>query len=255
MNKLRFLVTVLILGMVLAACSNNEESEQEDTGNSETEQTEQTEETEQAGEEENTPEQETEEPATEAPVMENDEVVAVVNGEEILGEEFNLAYAQTEQVMQQYGQEGSSTEQLKEQTVQSLVDQVLLRQDAEEKGIEVEDAAVEENLEQVRNQFEDEEQYQSQLEALGISEEMLREQVAYSLTLNQYVENELEVPEVTDEEVEEYYAQVAEGVEDAPPLEEVEEEVRSQLAEQKEREEISARVDELREDSEIEIRV
>lgn len=252
MKILRLLAAVLLTGVLLAACSNSEENA--DSGqNQEAAETQETEKSQ--GDSQQSEEGNKEKEQSDAAVMDSEKVVAVVNGEEILGKDYNITYQQTSQIMQQQGQKNLTEDQLKKQTLDTLIDQELLRQDAEEKGIKADEKKVNENFEQVKSQFESEKKFKEELKKNNLTEELLKNQVEYTIIIDNYIKSELEKPEVKEQEVKDLYEKLAGQTEEAPAYEDVKEQLRDQLVKQQQNKQISSVIDKLRKDSEIEEKV
>ncbi|MBM7570277.1 SurA N-terminal domain-containing protein [Aquibacillus albus] len=243
MKKLTILFIAITLSLLLTACGGEEEQEQTtDPGTEES------------------PEQGTDEGAEEpAPAVDDsetvdeNEVVATVNGEEISGQEYNMMYAQTKMMLQQYGQTESDSEQLKEQTLNELINQKLIQQDAKEKGIEVPTEEVDSNIEQIKSQYETDEQFEETLASLQLTEDSLRAQISFEVLLQEYLEQTVTDVEVTDQEVEEYYEQIAsQGGEDVPELDEVRDQIEEELLNQQKQSKIGEIAEQLREEGSVE---
>src|SRR5699024_3547610 len=58
-----------------------------------------------------------------------DEVVMYLNGVEVTGDRYNIAYLQTKVQLFQFGQDVSDLEEIKQLSLDALVDQELLQQD------------------------------------------------------------------------------------------------------------------------------
>lgn len=200
--------------------------------------------------------------------------VATVNGEDVTKEEFATYYegqfASASGQAQMSGEE-LDVEQLQTDTLDVVVDSVLLRQAAEEAGLEPSEEEVDGLLEELAtgNGLTSVEEFLGVLEQQGMDEETARREAANQLAIQSYVEEEAQVEEPSDEELQTYYddlvaqqEQAAGGEDDAastaapqqpeiPPFEEI----KDQLAEQLKAEEQSAATDEilggLREDAEI----
>src|SRR5690625_6648270 len=82
-------------------------------------------------------------------------------------------------------------EQLKDQTIESLINQELLKQDVEEKGEKVPEEEIDEQIEEMKSQGE--EQYEALLEQNGLTEETLRDEVAFMLKFEKYAEAEFKI--------------------------------------------------------------
>ncbi|WP_165368480.1 SurA N-terminal domain-containing protein [Serinicoccus sediminis] len=200
--------------------------------------------------------------------------VATVNGQDVTKEEFVTYYesqfASAAGQAQMSGEEVDE-EQLQEDTLEVVVDSVLLRQAAEEEGLEPSDEEVDTLLEELAtgNGLESVDQFLEVLEQQGMDEETARREAASQLAIQAYVEQEAPVEEPTDEELRAYYDELVAQQEDAggneddasgtaaPQQPEIPEfdQVRDQLAQQLQSEEQAAATDELvaglREDAEI----
>lgn len=200
--------------------------------------------------------------------------VATVNGQDVTKEEFVTYYesqfASAAGQAQMSGEEVDE-EQLQQDTLEVVVDSVLLRQAAEEEGLEPSDDEVDTLLEELAtgNGLESVDQFLEVLEQQGMDEETARREAASQLAIQAYVEQEAPVEEPTDEEVRAYYDELVAQQEDAgageddaagtaaPQQPEIPEfdQVRDQLAQQLQSEEQAEATDELvaslREDAEI----
>ncbi|GAE93312.1 hypothetical protein JCM21714_2384 [Gracilibacillus boraciitolerans JCM 21714] len=252
MKKIVMLLMTMTLAIVTVACSNNDTAEEENTEEPASEETEADNED---AEEETAPAEETQggEAVSEDELAEEDQTVATVNGEEILGAQYNSIYPQLKNMIQQTGQDVSDTEAIKEQVLNELITQELILQDARDEGLEVDSEEVENQINGLKDQYGDE--YAAALESQGLTEEEYKSQMEKSLLRDQYMETVIGI-KVTEEEVEDYYNQMKEQTEEeVPPLEEVEAQVKQQLTTQKQQEkqeEIMAKFEELRENAEIE---
>ncbi|WP_249871396.1 SurA N-terminal domain-containing protein [Oceanobacillus saliphilus] len=232
MKKLLMLLTTLTLAITLAACNNDDDVEEsENTGTDTSEQAQQ------------------ELEITEEEQLEDDTSVAVVNGEEIIGKDYNPIYSQVKTTMYQYGQDVSNLEMIQNQTVDILIEQTLIKQDAETAGIEVTEEEAEEELARIK-EASNEEQFTALLEQYNMTEEDFKNQLVDDMITMKYVE-EFDT-EVSDEEVQEYYDQLKEQNEEIGELEEVEDQIREILVNEKQSEQLRAKVEELRETAEVE---
>ncbi|MGM0844672.1 MAG: SurA N-terminal domain-containing protein [Bacillota bacterium] len=255
--KLTMLAGILTLG--LAACADNEENAEEAENNADA------------------TEEQTEEQADQAAQMEEmqkkleeqhvdeDTTVAVVNDEDIKGEAYNALLTQSQMSYQQMGQDPTSEEiaaQLKESTIDSLIGQTLLLQQAEENGYEATDEEIQQEIATLKEGYEDEAQFEEVLESSGLTLDELETEVAKNIKYTAYIENELTIEEVKEDDIQAYYDQISEqnsGSEDAesqmPEYEEVKEEIKQQLQDQKTQEVLAAEVEKLRENASIDIKI
>ncbi|KUG51114.1 hypothetical protein AVL62_12775 [Serinicoccus chungangensis] len=200
--------------------------------------------------------------------------VATVNGQDVTKEEFVTYYesqfASAAGQAQMSGEE-LDEEQLQQDTLEVVVDSVLLRQAAEEERLDPSDEEVDTLLEELAtgNGLESVDQFLEVLAQQGMDEETARREAASQLAIQAYVEQEAPVEEPSEEELRAYYDELVAQQEDAgggeddaagtaaPQQPEIPEfdQVRDQLAQQLQSEEQAAATDELvaglREDAEI----
>ncbi len=135
-------------------------------------------------------------------------VAAKVNGETITLEELDK---QVEQLKQQYPQmfEGADGEgrliDFKQRLLDQLINQKLVSQAAKDKGIEVTDADVDKQIEQLKAGFKDDAQFQSALESAGMTEESLATQVRDQLLTQKLIETIASDAKVSDAEIKAYF--------------------------------------------------
>jgi hypothetical protein len=247
-NKLSIFLVMVLTSVLLAACgANGNNAANEGNSNEDAQQ----------GQEQQTPEAEEVDP---------EKVVAKVNGQEIKGQEYNSMLQQTQMMMMQFGQ-GGDAETMKNQTLDTLIDQKILSQEVADKGYEATEKEVDDYIAEIKTGYESEEKFEEALEASPLTMETLKAQVAEELALQKYMEKEIPESEVTDEQVKEYYDQAkaqsdaqqgeaAEGEEaqenQFPELAEVEDQIRGQLEQEQVQKKLQALVEELKEKSEIE---
>lgn len=203
--------------------------------------------------------------------------VAEVNGEEITQEELNQQ-ANVNQLLQQLSQvdqqlvqilansdAGSNVlEEYQKEQLDSIIDNVLLKQQAEEKGISLSDEEKEEIYQKQKaaileqNQM-DEEQFASALEKQGFeNEEAYKQQFLNNpqLKVNKLIEEEVAADlEVSEDELKEAYEEnkdaFAQGEGDVS-FEELKPQLKQMLKQQKRSQKVNEYLSNLREDAEIE---
>ncbi len=131
------------------------------------------------------------------------DVVARVNGEEITGEEFQDAFMQFTQMMMMQGQQPLSEQEVLDQLINTRVLEIR----AEEAGIEVPDEEVQEQLDELAEQFGGQEQLAQLLEQQGIDPDELADMIRQDLR-NAAFRDQVAAVEVTDEEVQEMYEEL-----------------------------------------------
>ncbi|WP_106495006.1 SurA N-terminal domain-containing protein [Lentibacillus sp. Marseille-P4043] len=232
MKKFIMLAIALCIVTVLAACGDDTDSAKKNDNETNTE--------EQANQKVK---------ITDKEKVNNDDVVVQINGTDVKGDQYNDVYAQTKTLMNQYGEDVSDQDKLKEQAMNVLVQQELLKQDANKQGITVSDEEVESELDKMKSAGKD--KFSQVLEQYNLTEESYKDQLAFELTLREYIDQEITGTEVTEEEIKSYYDKLKEQSEDVPELKKVKDQIKSQLTTQKENEKVQAKVNELKEDAEI----
>lgn len=192
------------------------------------------------------------------------EVVAEINGEEVTKEEFESAYQQQFQqaaMQSQLSGEEIDEDQLKEHTVEGLIGQQLLTQEANNRFPDVSEDDVNQTMDTLveENGMETKEELIAAFEEQGMEEEELMSLLETQVKIDQLIMEESGDIEPTDEEIEEVYemlkAQQEEmgSEEEIPDFEEIKPDLKEQLKQQKEAEKIEALVQKLREDADITI--
>ncbi|OWZ83557.1 hypothetical protein CDO51_08130 [Natranaerobius trueperi] len=199
---------------------------------------------------------------------EDEEVVATVNGEELLRKDFEGVLNHTKEMYEMYGMEideddDEMMEMIEEQAINELITETLLLQEAENEGITVDEEVVEQQIEAIEEEFETEEEMEEMLAMANLDADDLENEIRDSIKIEELVdtlvdEDELEV---TDEELEEIYEeqmamqQGQEGIdeEELPELEEMKPQLEEMAKQQKMQKRTGTVIEELREDSDIEI--
>lgn len=227
MKKKMLLLLTLLLALILAACGGDdaEPEEQKETTEVDVE-------------------------ITEEELVDEQFVVANINGSEITGDKYNNIYRQLKTMLFMYGQDVDDLDMLKDETLAILTDQELIRQDAEESGVEVTEEEAQEEWD-IMIAANGEEAIETLLEQYGLTEEEFLNQLKDDLLTVKYIEKEF-VVEISDEEVEEQYELLKEQHENIGEFAEYEEMIRRNLTEMKQSELLDERLNELKENAEIE---
>jgi len=253
MKKMMSILLTGLLAVVLAACGGNE-------GSKEAKNDKKTEET--AQQKEQQKQMEEMQKKLKAQQVDEKKTVAKVNDEEILGSDYNRALAYAQGQMQQMGQDPTSkkaAEQVKKQTLDSLVGQSLLLQEADKKGYKASEADVNKQLEEVKRPFKTEKEFKAALKKSGIDLMTLKAQIADDIKLSQYVEKEMPAGKISDEEIQKTYDQYAEqgktAGQEVPKLKDVKPQIEQSLQQQKQQEKLAQRVEELKKNAKIDIKI
>ena len=123
--------------------------------------------------------------------VDNDKIVAVVNKEELTGEEYNAALTSIQSQMQQMGQDPSSkesAEQVKTQALDMLVNQTLILQKAKEAKIKASTSEIDEEYSLIEKQFGGEKEMKQALKSQSMDVKTVKEQIADSIIFEKYLE-------------------------------------------------------------------
>jgi hypothetical protein len=134
------------------------------------------------------------------------EVVATVNGEEILKTDYETELENTKNMYAQQGMnlddlDEKMTEQIEMSVLNQLVNTKLVLQSAKEDGITVKQSEVDSELDAIKSQFEDDAKYKEALKENKTTEEDLKVQVKDQLTITKYLDSTIGKIEVTEDEV------------------------------------------------------
>ncbi len=178
---------------------------------------------------------------------ESSKPVAIVNGEEISRESFEKKVAQVS-----LGTQAELDSDEKEQILHFMIDDLLLFQDARQKGIEAETEKVDFQFNEIISWFDSEEEFEETLQSEGISRQELIKEIEKQFIFQQYTElitEDLGIV-VTSQEVNDLYEEFG-GEESLPLLQEVWDELEQYLLDQKFQVELEKIISELREKATI----
>ncbi|MGM7720012.1 SurA N-terminal domain-containing protein [Metabacillus sp. Hm71] len=260
MKKLLLTLIIGLLAFTLAACNNDEDKKDSANANESTEEKAKADE-EKADEKQAAADAEEMQKKLDAQKVKEDTVVAIVNGQEIKGAEYNDALSISQTQFQSMGQDPTSEDiakQLKDYTLESLVGQTLLMQEIDKKGYKATEEAINKDLETLKAQYKDEKAFNEALKQNNLTLDELKTQISDKVKYSQYIEKDLNIEEVTEKELKEYYdsmaSQAEEGTE-TPKYEDVKEQLKLQLEQQKTQEKLAAKVEELRKGAKIDLKI
>ncbi|MPM77923.1 Foldase protein PrsA [bioreactor metagenome] len=137
-----------------------------------------------------------------------DKAVAKINDVNVSKDE----YKKIEQFLYLTGyieKEDKNSEEINNDVLSFIIDNEVAYQEAQKKNIKVEDSEVNEKLEQLKETLETNKVYKEKLEAVGVTEDFLKdflkEQIKKDLTVAKYKENFIKDINVSDKEMEAYY--------------------------------------------------
>lgn len=186
-------------------------------------------------------------------LIEDEKTVLSVNGKRIDGATYNRIYKMVKNTLYQYGEDVEDTDMVKEQTINELITQELIIQDANEQDIEIKEEKITEQINDLKEKYGD--QFESALEINGYNEETYKMQLREDLLANKYMEEEFNI-KVTDQEITDYYLELMhQSEEELPELKEIESQLKQTLLtekKQQKQEEINQHINELKDNAEIE---
>lgn len=185
-------------------------------------------------------------------------VVALVNGEEISQVDFDELYIQmtSGQGIDVSNLDPQTIEQLKNQTIDTIVSQTLLRQVAEASGLSATEEEIDLQLTNIKSQFSNDTEFEEALSSEGMNQDALRAQIASNLLIQSFIENELKLSDITatESEISVVYDE-ASAMQEIPPLEDIYEQVKQSVIQQKQQKLMEDYIKGLREDAEIKINI
>jgi len=193
-------------------------------------------------------------PAADQSLELRDRILAVVDEDPILASDVDRAIA----LGLSERRDGENEHAFRRRVLESLIVQRVRLHEVDRFGIEqVPVEQIEEQVEQIRSRFPSEEAFRRQLSEVGLDLDGLRQLVARQLAVLTYFEEFLGPRIFVDlEEIREYYEETLvpelEGRgEPVPPIEDVREDIRNLLKQQRLNEAIEARTEELRRQADI----
>jgi len=185
---------------------------------------------------------------------------AIVNGEKIAQKDLQTQITQTKQMYPGQDLNLEQEKQLEAQILDQMIGSILLKQEANEQNIAVDQEEINSQMSQMIQNLGGEEAFNEQLQSAGLTEKQLRERMKEQVLVQKYIDSEIpqQELEVTDEEIKTYFnqimAQQGEGSE-LPSFEEMEEsqkeQLRSQLKQQKQSLEVQQLIEQLKQEAEI----
>ncbi|TMU88032.1 peptidylprolyl isomerase [Bacillus sp. BHET2] len=257
MKKLLTTLLLVLLTIGLAACGSDEESQKQADNKAKTE------DNDKQSQEEQAKKMEEMQKKMDEQKVQKDKIVAIVNDEKIKGDDFNTVLSQSQMQYQQMGQDPTSKDaakKIKDQTMDSLVGQTLLMQQADEKGYKATEDEINKQLEEVKKQYEDEKKFEAAMKKAGFTMDELKTQIAENIKYTNYVEKEIKVEDVTEDEMKKYFDQYAsqqgqDQSKDAPKFEDVKPQIKTQLEQQKKQEKLVQHVEDLKKNAKIDVKI
>jgi peptidyl-prolyl cis-trans isomerase C len=136
------------------------------------------------------------------------EKVAVVNGSGIYKDDLDREINLARQRLLSSGKSLSDSElaELRKGVLENLIDQELLYQQSQKRGIKLDDAAVQAQLTKIKERFPTEEAFKSTMRKMGLSESIIEFQLERGMAIKKLIETEFaEEATVSEKEAKSYY--------------------------------------------------
>lgn len=134
--------------------------------------------------------------------VEDDVIVAVVNDEELEGEKYNTVLQSIQMQYQEMGVDPTAkevAEQIQSHTLDKVVNQTLILQQAHAESIEVASDEIDNEYEMLAEQYGGEEALDAVLESLNMEKDTFRDQIETSILYSKYIEKVAPAEEISDE--------------------------------------------------------
>lgn len=137
-----------------------------------------------------------------------DGAVATVNGVTITQDDFDKEMAR---VRSQFARSGRSLREsqlpdIKDRVLETLINRELLYQESQNKGVKVEDAEVNQQVDILKKRFPKEDEFKAALLEMKISEAELKSQIRKGMAIQQFVDKDLvQDVKVSETEVKDFY--------------------------------------------------
>ncbi|MBP6881784.1 MAG: SurA N-terminal domain-containing protein [Candidatus Pacebacteria bacterium] len=189
--------------------------------------------------------------------QENNRVVAIVNGEDIINADLKISVEQFSQMAAAQGVDTTSAKsqsELRNQALEVLINTTLLKQEAVTRAVTVTDEEVGSRIDAIREEVGGAEVLAERMESLGLTEEKLRADVKDELTIQKLLDQVFEEAniQITEEEVASVYEGAGGAGAGLPALEEVRAQVEAQIKASKEQAAIDDFLTKLKEKAKIE---
>jgi peptidyl-prolyl cis-trans isomerase C len=149
-------------------------------------------------------------PAKGAPQVAQPKNAATVNGKAIPYTDFEVEMTLLKRRMEQQGQvlpEERMTE-IKGQLLDEMINQELLYQESQKKGLKIEDQKVDEEMAALKARYTDPKEFEHILSEMHLTEKRIKEQIAQKMAIRAWLDQEV-IPgvQVSDEEAKTFYEQ------------------------------------------------
>ncbi len=184
--------------------------------------------------------------------------VAVINGEKITKSDLDSRIDKMKEIFKLQGAnlaDEKTLGEIKKQTLNDMINEKILLQNAKKSGFTVSDADVQISFDQLVAKFKTKEDFQKELTLGKLTEKEVKENIANQITLNKYIEQNIDVKNLnaTDEEINNLYKKYAAQQKNIPKLEDIKTQLAAEIKQQKSKAMILELIDKLKKDADIKI--
>ncbi|MFB6212494.1 MAG: SurA N-terminal domain-containing protein [Candidatus Magasanikbacteria bacterium] len=183
--------------------------------------------------------------------------VATVNGEKVTKAEFLSRYNQLKKTFSSRTKGASLSkgmkDQLKSRTLDRLIGEALIFQEAKEKGFTASSSRVEKRYQQVVSKLGGESALEKRLKKVGVSKKEFKDGIRKQLTVQKYIAAQKKTANlnISEKEIRDFYDRMKKSQKNPPSFEKAKSKIKSQLKRQKESQFISSLVSDLRKKANI----
>ena len=146
------------------------------------------------------------------------EMVATVNGEEILKKDYETQLKTSKAYFQQQGMnledlDSKTQEEFEQSVLDQLINTKLLLQTAQKEGITIEQSEITSEVDKMKSQYEDPKKYQEALKENQLTEETIKEEIRDQLILTKFFDKKIGEITVSEDEVKSTYEQYKKQIE------------------------------------------
>ena len=184
--------------------------------------------------------------------------VAKVNGQKITQKDLNVSISQLQMGAAAQGVDTTDPkmiDQLRTQAIDMLVNTELLKQEAANRGVNITSEDVDKRLESLKGEIGGEDVLKERMTQFGVDEKTLRRDIQNELTIQGLLDQVFEEKGITvsDEEITAFYEEAGGEKAGLPKLEEVKDQIETQIKSTKQQDVVSSYLEELKKKATIEM--
>jgi Parvulin-like peptidyl-prolyl isomerase len=133
--------------------------------------------------------------------------IAAVNGAAITQEDLDVELSMTQQQFADQGQpDDEQLAEIRKNLFEDIITRKVLYLESQKKGLEVDDATIDERFANMKEQFSKKEDFKGMLEKMHLTEDLLKAQLRKGMAIQKLIDQEvISSIEISDKETEDYY--------------------------------------------------